>query len=295
MQPVATEPISQFYYSHRLKLHFWDWGDNAKPNLILVHGGMDHARSWDRVAEAFSNDFRILAPDLRGHGDSQWAPGAMYSIAEYVLDISALVDIAGRLPVYLIGHSLGAAIVLQYAGIYPDRVRKLVAIEGIAPPVGVPTDRPAHERLRKWIEEIRDFEKKTPPKYPDLQAACERMHKANAHLSAETARHLTLFGSNWNADGTLTWKFDNFVRAIIPFGVNMDDAQEIWSRIQCPVLLFRGLDSWTEDPCKEGRFRAIPDHRLISVPNAGHWVHHDQPDYFIERTREFFCELGSAI
>jgi len=288
MDTMPMEPISQFYYSHRLKLHFWDWGKNGKPNLILVHGGMDHARSWDRIAAAFLDDFRVLAPDLRGHGDSNWAPGAMYSIAEYVLDLSALADIVGGFPIYFIGHSLGAAIVLQYAGVYPDRVRKVVAIEGIAPPPGIETPKPAHERLREWIESMRDYEKRVPHRYPSLEAAYERMHKANPFLSDDMARHLTLFGSNWNADGTLIWKFDNFVRAISPYGFNMDDARETWRQIQCPVLLFRGLDSWTEDPYKEGRIRAIPDHRLVNVPKAGHWLHHDQPDVFIAETRKFF-------
>ncbi len=286
---MPTEPISQFYYSHRLKLHFWDWGENGKPNLILVHGGMDHARSWDRIAEAFLDDFRILAPDLRGHGDSSWAFGSMYSIAEYVLDLSALVDIVGEFPIYLIGHSLGAAIVLQYAGIYPDRVKKLVAIEGVAPPPEVSAPRPPHERLRDWIEAIRDYEKRVPHRYPSLEAAYERMHKANPYLSDEMARHLTLFGSNWNADGTLIWKFDNFVRAMSPYVFNMNDAREIWNQIRCPVLLFRGLDSWTEDPYKEGHILSIPDHHLINVPNAGHWVHHDQPAIFIEETRKFLA------
>lgn len=285
---MPTEPISQFYYSHRLKLHFWDWGDNGKPNLILVHGGMDHARSWDRVAEAFLSDFRVLAPDLRGHGDSSWAPGAMYSIAEYVLDLSALADIVGRFPVYFVGHSLGAAIVLQYAGIYPDRVKKLVAIEGVVPPPEILTSSPAHDRLRDWIEAMRDYEKRIPHRYPSLDAAYERMHRANPYLSGEMARHLTLFGSNWNADGTLTWKFDNFVRAFAPYAFNMDDSLEIWSQIQCPVLLFRGLDSFTEDPHKTGRINSIPDHRLINVAKAGHWVHHDQLKIFVEETRKFF-------
>jgi pimeloyl-ACP methyl ester carboxylesterase len=283
---MATEPISQFYYSHRLKLHFWDWGDNGKPNLILVHGGMDHARSWDRVAEAFLQDFRILAPDLRGHGDSSWAHGSMYSLSEYVLDISALADIVGRFPVYFIGHSLGAIVILQYAGIYPDRVKKLVAIEGVSAPPGVQS-RPANERLREWIEAMREYEKKSPRKYPSLEAACNRMLQANAHLSLDMARHLTLFGSNWNADGTLTWKLIT-VRALAVFGFNMDDVRQTWSQIRCPVLLFRGVDSWTEDPAKEGHIRAIADHRLIHVPNAGHWLHHDQPDLFIEETRKFF-------
>src|SRR5512147_1238205 len=145
---MTREPISQFYYSHRLKLHFWDWGNNGKPNLILVHGGMDHARSWDRIAEAFQDGFRVLAPDLRGHGDSNWARGAMYSIAEYILDLSALADIVGKFPIYFIGHSLGAAIVLQYAGVYPERVKKLVAIEGISLPPGIEPHRPANVRLK---------------------------------------------------------------------------------------------------------------------------------------------------
>lgn len=286
---MSTEPISQFYYSNRLKLHFWDWGNNGKPNLILVHGGMDHARSWDRIAESFCNDFRILAPDLRGHGDSSWAYGSMYSIAEYLLDLSALADIAGGFPIYLIGHSLGAAIVLQYAGIYPERVKKLVAIEGVAPPPEECPPRAAHQRLKDWIETLRDYEKRIPRRYANLEAAYERMHKANPYLSNEMARHLTLFGSNWNADGTLVWKFDNFVRAISPYAFNMNEAREIWSQIRCPALLFRGLDSFTEDPLKQEHIFSIPNYRLVNVPNAGHWVHHDQPALFIEETRKFFA------
>lgn len=284
---MTAEPISQFFYSHRLKLHFWDWGNYDKPHLVFVHGGMDHARSWDRIVEAFHKDFHILAPDLRGHGDSSWAPGAMYSIAEYLLDLSALLDISDKFPVYLIGHSLGAAIVLQYAGIYPDRVKKLVAIEGVAPPADVSTRIPPHERLKTWIETVRDYEKRMPHKYSNLDAAIERMHKANPYLSEEMARHLTLLGSISNADGTLIWKFDNFVRAFSPYIFNMEEAGEVWSRIECPVLLFRGLDSWTEDPLKTGHIRSIRDHRLINVPNAGHWLHHDQTDFFIEETRKF--------
>jgi pimeloyl-ACP methyl ester carboxylesterase len=211
----------------------------------------------------------------------------MYSIAEYVLDLSALADIAGRFPVYLVGHSLRAAIALQYAGVYPERVKKLMAIEGISLPPGIEPQRPANARLRDWIETIRDYEKRLAHKYPSLEAAYERMHKANTYLSDEMARHLTLFGSNWNADGTLTWKFDNFVRAIFPYGFNADDTREIWGQIQCPVLLFRGLDSWTEDPYKTGHINAIRNHRLINVPKAGHWLHHDQQQFFIEETRKF--------
>lgn len=284
------EPISQYYNSHRLKLHFWDWGDNGRPNLVFVHGSRDHARSWDRVARAFTNDFRIIAPDLRGHGDSSWAPGAMYSIPEFVLDLSALVDIVGRQPVYLVGHSLGGAVVMLYAGIYPGRVRKLVCIEGFGPPPEKLVPRPAPERLRKWIEAMRDYENREPRRYPSLERAAARMKEANPYLSEDMARHLTLFGSNWNPDGTLIWKFDNYVRAISPYGFNMDDAKDLWGEISSPTLLFRGEDSWVRDPEEDGRIKVIRDYRLVTVPKAGHWVHHDQPDVFIRETRRFFQE-----
>jgi pimeloyl-ACP methyl ester carboxylesterase len=286
------EPISQYYMSHRLKLHFWEWGDSDRRNLILVHGSRDHARSWDLVAEALSPHFRILAPDLRGHGDSSWAPGAMYSIPEYVLDVSALVDIVGGPPLDLVGHSLGGAVVLQYAGTYPERVRRVVCIEGFGPAPDRIVPRPAHERLREWIENMRDYETRQPHRYEGLGAAIERMMEANPYLSRDMARRLTLFGANWNPDGTLTWKFDNYVRALSPYGFNMEDAQEIWRQIRCPTLLFRGMDSWVPDPREDGRIHAILDHRLINVPKAGHWVHHDRPDVFIEETRKFLLGEG---
>jgi pimeloyl-ACP methyl ester carboxylesterase len=211
----------------------------------------------------------------------------MYSIPEYVLDLSALVDIVGRWPVYLAGHSLGGAVVLQYAGVYPDRVRKVVSIEGFGPAPEKLVPRPAHERLRRWIENMRDYEVRGAKRYPSPSAAVARMREANPYLSEEAALHLTLFGSNWSPDGSLTWKFDNYVRAFSPYGFNMEDAQEIWQQITCPALLIRGLDGWAPDPEKDGRIRAIRDYRLINVPSAGHWVHHDQPGIFIEETLRF--------
>ena len=102
---------------------------------MLIHGGRDHARNWDRVAEALVERYSIYAPDLRGHGDSDWAVGGQYSMPDFVLDIAALADVIDRDPLTMIGHSLGGAIALQYAGVFPSRVEKLVAIEGLGPRV----------------------------------------------------------------------------------------------------------------------------------------------------------------
>lgn len=130
-----SEPESRYYYSQRLKLHYVVWGDEGKPPLMLIHGGRDHCRSWDAVALALRDDYTIYAPDLRGHGDSAAALGGMYSLPEFVLDIATLVANLDDGPLTMIGHSLGGAIALQYAGTFPERLIKVVAIEGLGPPV----------------------------------------------------------------------------------------------------------------------------------------------------------------
>jgi pimeloyl-ACP methyl ester carboxylesterase len=285
-----VEPVSHYYYSHRLKLQFWDWGQDGQPSLILVHGGLDHARNWDWVARALHEDFHVYALDLRGHGNSAWAPGALYSVAEHVLDLSALADIINDFPISLLGHSLGGFIVLQYAGIYPDRVRQVVSIEGLGPPPSHRVHARASERMRRWIEAIRDCERREGRSYASLEAAVARMKEANPHLSDEVARHLTLHGTNWNADGSLIWKFDNYARPFSPYGHNLEDAREILGQITCPVLLFWGMESWSPDPEADGRAAAIKNYRLVRVPRAGHWVHHDQLEVFLTETKKFLTE-----
>ncbi|HKE02953.1 MAG TPA: alpha/beta hydrolase, partial [Blastocatellia bacterium] len=261
-----------------------------KPTMILVHGGLDHARNWDWVARALRDDFHVYAIDLRGHGNSAWAPGALYSIAEHVLDLSALADVINDYPIYLIGHSLGGIITLYYSGVYPDRVKKIVAIEGLGPPTSHRVHRPASQRIREWIEYVRNIEKREPRSYPDLEAAVARMKEANPNLSDEVARHLTLHGTNWNSDGSLIWKFDNFVRGFPPYGTNIDDARQILSQITCPTLLFWGMESWAADPESDGRAQVIKNHRLVKVPNAGHWAHHDQLEIFLAETKKFLAD-----
>ena len=284
------EPVSHYYYSDRLKLHFWDWGQDGKPPLILVHGGLDHARNWDWVARSLRKHFHVYAVDLRGHGNSAWAPGALYSIAEYVADLSALADVIGQFPVTIVGHSLGGAITLVYSGTYPDRVKKAVAIEGLGLPLTHRIFGPAPERMRNWIEGVRQTERREPHSYPNLEAAVRRMKEANPHLSDEVARHLTLHGTNWNPDGSLVWKFDNYARGFPPYGQNLEDTCAIFGEITCPVLLFWGMESWLPNPETDRRASAIPNPRIVKVPDAGHWVHHDRLDVFLEETKRFLLD-----
>ncbi|HLJ90138.1 MAG TPA: alpha/beta hydrolase [Candidatus Angelobacter sp.] len=283
------EPISHFFYSDRLKLQFWDYGQNGKPSLVLVHGGLDHARNWDWVARSLRQHYHVYALDLRGHGNSAWAPGAMYSIPEHVLDLSALLDIVNDFPIRLVGHSLGGIIVLHYSGVYPDRVRKAVSIEGLGFPQNHRLHGPPSQRMRNWIEAVRGLEKRTPKNYPNLETAMARMKEKNPRLSDEVAQHLTLHGTNWDSDGSLMWKFDNYLRAFAPYGHRIDDAAEVYGQITCPTLLFWGLESFAPVPDTDPRVLAMKNCRLIRVPKAGHWVHHDQLDLFLEETTSFLA------
>ncbi len=284
------EPVSHYYYSDRLKLQFWDWGNNRLPPLLLVHGGLDHARNWDWVARSLREHFHVYAMDLRGHGNSAWAPGAMYSTAEHVFDVSTLVDLLGGGPIHLIGHSLGGILTLLYSGLYPDRVGKVIAIEGLGFPASHRIHKPAPDRMRAWIESVRQTDKLDPRTYPNLEAAVERMKEANPHLSDEVARHLTLHGTNWNADGSLSWKFDNYVRCLPPYGHGLDEQRAIYAEITCPVLLVWGRESWLPDPDTDERAFVIPNRRVLKVAEAGHWVHHDRLDLFLEESKRFLLE-----
>jgi pimeloyl-ACP methyl ester carboxylesterase len=113
------------------------------------------------------------------------------------------------------------------------------------------------------------------------------MKEANPHLSDEVARHLTLHGTNWEADGSLVWKFDNYARAFAPYGHRIEDTVELFEQIICPILFFWGLESFLPIPDSDPRKLAIRNSRLVRVAGSGHWVHHDQLDLFLKETTAF--------
>jgi pimeloyl-ACP methyl ester carboxylesterase len=269
-----------------------DWGNAGAPPLILLHGGRDHCRNWDWVAEALRDDWRVIAPDLRGHGDSAFAPSGGYTMAAYVYDLAQLIHQQRLAPVTIVAHSLGGNIALRYTGLYPETVRKLVAIEGLGPSPRMLAERakrPVAERLRAWIDEQRALAARAPRKYGSIEDALARMREENPRLSPEQARHLTLHGVSQNEDGTYSWKFDNYVRSMPPGDVTPEEMQELWSRISCPTLLVYGRESWASNPAEDGRLRHFSNARVWSVEGAGHWVHHDRLDAFLDEVRGFIA------
>jgi len=287
MAESVIGPTSHYFYSQRLKLHYVDWGNPDAPLMILVHGGRDHARNWDWTALELRKYYHVIAPDLRGHGDSDWAVGGGYSMVDYVLDLAQLVSALGNQPLTLIGHSLGGGVVLQYTGVFPGNVREVVSIEGLGPPPHMIRNLPAFERMGLWIGEMQALARRNVREYATLEEAFKRMQGENPHLSAEQARHLTIHGIKRNENGTYSWKFDNYVRATSPYLFNLREAEDIWSRIQCPTLIIRGSESWTRDWEKDGRTGVFKNAEIVTIQKAGHWVHHDQLDETMSIVRRF--------
>ena len=285
---AGFEPTSRTHVSQGLALHYLDWGNAGAPLLLLVHGMRDHARSWDWIARALSHDWRVIAPDLRGHGDSQWSPDGAYLNPYHVLDLADLIDTLGAERLTIVGHSFGGNVALRYAAAFPDRVRRLVVIEGLGPSPDVlrgwRKTGPV-ERMREWMAKRRSAVSKAPTRFKTLDDAVARMAAANPHLTAEQARHLAVHGVRRHADG-YGWKFDPMVSLFPPEEFATDSAA-IRRAVTVPTLLCYGAESWAGNPEDDGRAADFPDHRTILFEKAGHWLHHDQLDAFVAALRDF--------
>ena len=290
MRQTLLGPTSQSFISQRLRLNYVDWGNPDAPPLVLVHGGRDHCRNWDWVAEDLRRDYHIIAPDLRGHGDSAWSTSGDYSMNAFVYDLAQLIHQQHLAPCRIVAHSLGGGISLRYAGVFPETVSKLVAIEGLGPSAAQLAERAVRgpvERMRSWVAENRKLAARIPRRYATLEDAFHRMQTENGHLTEEQARYLTLHGAMQNEDGTYSWKFDNYVRSFTPADFTGQEMQDLWGNIGCPILFVNGKESWASNPETDGRMQYFKDARVVEFEGAGHWVHHDRLEAFVETVRAF--------
>jgi pimeloyl-ACP methyl ester carboxylesterase len=283
-------PTSHSFVSQRLRLHYADWGNPDAPPLLLVHGGRDHCRNWDWVAQELCKDWHVIAPDLRGHGDSSWSTDGNYQTATFVYDLAQLIHQLDLAPVTIVAHSMGGNICLRYTGLYPENVRRIVAIEGLGPSPAILAERDKTsfgDQWRQWILDKRNAAGRLPKRYATIEDAYARMKAENTYLNDEQARHLTIHGVNRNEDGTWSWKFDNHLNVWSVFHMPEEDIHALWGAITCPTLLLYGADSWASNPEKDGRLKHFNTARVVEYENAGHWLHHDQFDRFMTELLAF--------
>ena len=265
-------PASHTFFSQRLRLHYVDWGNADKPPLLLIHGGRDHCRNWDWTAAALRNDWHIIAPDLRGHGDSQWSTDGSYSMAGYIYDLAQLIHGSGW-P----GHhrAIRSAATSRCATPVSTRDGGQAGVHrGRGPSPQKRAERSEdHRRTHdEWIREQRTLACRLPRRYASIEDAFRRMQEENPHLSAEQARHLTVHGVNQNEDGTYSWKFDNYVRVFPPYDMRARDIALLYSRITCSTLLLYGKESWSGNPARTGASSVPPRLRDRLRPRR-HWLH----------------------
>jgi pimeloyl-ACP methyl ester carboxylesterase len=284
-------PRSGRFFSQGIPLHYLDWGNKDAPTLILLHGGGDHARSWDWTVARLRKHWRIIAVDLRGHGDSGRSPEGAYLMLYFVGDLALLTEHLGEQRLTIVAHSLGATIALRYAGLFPDKVRALVAIEGTG---RVPDPTPAHERWRSWADELGRITQDQPRSYASLKDAETRLREANPALTEEQLHHLTEHGVRLGADGTYSWKFDNRFRIGLAVDMTADEVHQTWARITCPVLLMNGELSAYPNPATDGRLAHFRNARVSSFAKGSHWLHHDCFERFVSEAEDFLGEAPAG-
>lgn len=285
--PWREAPTSHVYYSQRLRLHYLDWGNTAAKPMLLVHGVQDHCHTWDSLARHFAPKYHVVAPDLRGHGDSEWVRGSSYHFLDYVYDLDQLVLQAELAPATLIAHSMGGTLGLILAACFPEKVERLVVIEAIGRWLGRSQSKPIEEQIRDWISNTRKLAGRHPRRYASLEEAYTRMQQANPHLTPEQARHLTVHGSNQNEDGTFTWKYDNYTHAWPAFNMPFEQLVELWREITCPVLIINAEGGFGHRVGQDDTVKYFQNAQQVNIPDAGHWTYHDQLDKVVEAIQTF--------
>jgi pimeloyl-ACP methyl ester carboxylesterase len=285
MQPSQ----SHFHDINGIRYHVRTWGDPGRPQLFLLHGWMDVSASFQFLVDCFQREWHVIAPDWRGFGLSGWAQGS-YWFPDYYADLDALVRLyQPDAPIDLVGHSMGGNIAGTYSGLRPDRISKLVTLEGM----GLPrmSAEVAPKRYREWMDAQFDPPAFAPYKaYSDLAA---RLKRNNPRLSDEQAGFLAREWGRETEDGTVVLRSDPKHKARNPYLFRVDEAIAIWRCVTAPTLLVTGRQShiheWLKDKPEElaERKAAFRDLREVELEDCGHMMHHDQPRRLAALIEEF--------
>jgi pimeloyl-ACP methyl ester carboxylesterase len=270
-------PRDQYAQVNGLRLHYLEWGDPAAPPLIFLHGGALTAHTWDIVGLAFRDEYRCIVPDLRGHGDSDWAPDGDYSPDAYSSDLGALLEHLRIDRTVLIGNSLGGMTAAHYTAqrTPAEQPDALVLVD-----VGPEMREAGRERLRNFTGGPREMD--------SIDDFVERAVAFNPLRKRDVLRRSLLHNLRQLPSGKWTWKYDpnRFGRNMAPLSVS--DRWNDMLKITCPTLVVRGgrSDMFLDDDAQK-LADALSNGRWVRIENAGHTVQGDQPLALVNAIREF--------
>ena len=263
-----------------LRFHYLDWGSPRRPLVVLLHGGLQTAHSWDEVSRDLAAENHVLALDQRGHGDSDWASDGDYSLEAHLRDIHGFVEGLGLKSFILMGLSMGGRNAISYTATHPERVRALVIVD-----IGPETKREGRENIRRFVSESEEL--------GSFEAFVERAHRFNPRRSLENLRKRLRWNLKQLPNGRWTWKYDQrFRTSEFELARQRVDLWPYVRRVQCPAMLVRGAESdvLSGDAAKKV-VDTIPGCGYAVVEKAGHTVMGDNPEGFLAAVRPFLQGL----
>jgi len=254
-----------------LALHFLEWGKRTSPALVLLHGGSAHAHWWDHIAPRLAHQYRVLAIDLRGHGDSSWVRPPAYDISDYISDLFGLFRVATVDSPILVGHSLGGLVALAAAANASLCASALVLCD-----IGASLAVNRYNRLLRALG---------PPIFKNTRDLHSRFHLLGGptHAPPSLIRHIAIKSVTADTAGSLRLKGDRATLNHTPI-----DLTQSLGRLNCPTLIMRGEESRTLSRARmEKTLRSCPAAATIEIPRAGHHLFLDEPDTFVNALLAF--------
>ena len=292
---------SEFVPIRTLSYHVRLWGQprtDAVP-MVMVHGWMDVGASWQFVIDALAQDRFVIAPDWRGYGLTQVPGTDTYWFPDYLADLDALIDhYAPGQAIDLVGHSMGGNVAMMYAGARPERIRRLVNLEGF----GLPETRPAQApgRYARWMDEVKAFHRgeKDLKSYDSADGVAARLMKTNRRLALDKAQWLAHHWARQDASGR--WKIlgDPAHKITSATLWQLEETLELYRRITAPLLWIEAcedhLTQWWQGQYSAAQFNErltqVPQVRKARIDDAGHMLQHDQPEAVAQHIENFLAD-----
>ena len=264
-----------------LKVHCRCWGAAGQPKLFLLHGWMDFSASFQFLVDALRHAWHVIAPDWRGYGLSDRSGSDTYWFPDYFADLEQiLAHFQPAEPVQLVGHSMGGNVAALYAGIRPERVARLVNMEGFGLNDARPEDAP--QRYARWLDQLEKGARLRD--YGSFDELADRLRSNNARLTPERSLFLARHWGMATAEGRVALRADPAHKLVNPVLYRLEEAKACWRRIAAPVLWIEGENSQNANDLRmsatdrDSRKAAFSDLVERIIPDSGHMMHHDQPE-----------------